>query len=182
MRIKLLLFVAALLCVALPAAAQTEDSAGKPFHISSRGSGFGVQIELEGTYHVNDASIEIDVRKATLYVSEHCPYQGPRNINFIKLGLGYKLDDAGRWDSRQRSLPLYLSLTMRPAEEYTLYELHFSLPREQTTDLAKHWLVVEIQTEAVEAPEKKTRLGYVFAHSCPCIFTQPCESKTEAKR
>jgi hypothetical protein len=182
MKTKLMLFVVALLCLTLPAAAQTVDSAAKPFHISSRGTGFGVQGEFEGTYRINDAAIEIDVRKATLYVSEHCPYQGARSINFIRLGLGYKLDDAGRWDIKPRSLPLNLSLTMRPAEEYTLYDLHFTLPLEKATDLAKHWLVVEIQTDALDAPDSKPGRGFVFAQSCPCIFTQACEPKTEAKR
>jgi hypothetical protein len=44
----------------------------KPFHISSRGSAYGAQGEFEGTYRINDSSIEVYVSKATLYVSEHC--------------------------------------------------------------------------------------------------------------
>lgn len=55
-----------------------------PFHISSRGSADGVQGEFEGTYRVYESSIEVYVSKATLSVSDNCPYQGRRRINYIK--------------------------------------------------------------------------------------------------
>ena len=69
MRLMLKLVFTFLLFGMSAAYAQSVDEAeARTFHMSSRGSPFGVQAEFEGTYRVYDSSIEINVSKASLYV------------------------------------------------------------------------------------------------------------------
>ena len=151
-----------------PAYAQSaNDHEDKPFHISSRGSAFGVQGEFEGTYRVTDSSIEIYVSKATLYVSEHCPYQGRRSINYITFALGKQ--EASKWKLENRGQSLYLNVVMSPREEHVMSDLHFSLPMESELDLTKRWLVVEIQEDTLDGPAHGGK-GYAFVQSCKDIF------------
>ena len=159
-----------LLVLGLPAAyAQSAGEAeGTPFHISSRGSTYGVQGEFEGTYRITDSSVEVYVSKGALYVSEHCPYQGRRRINYIRLGLWNQ--EASKWRVENSAPPLYLSVVMSPREEHPLSDLHFTLPKEGTIDLAERWLVVEIQEDALDAPAEEGKKGYAFVHSCEDIF------------
>ena len=146
-------------------AGEVED---KPFHISSRGSAYGVQGEFEGTYHITDSSVEVYVSKGALYVSEHCPYQGRRKINYIKFGLWNQ--EASNWRVENSAPPLYLHAVMSPKEEHALSDLHFTLPKDSTLDLARRWLVVEIQEETLDAPAEEGKKGYAFVHSCEDIF------------
>jgi hypothetical protein len=167
-----------------PAYAQSIDKPeAKPFHISSRGSAYGVQGEFEGTYRINDSSIEVYVSTATLYVSEHCPYQGRRRINYIKFGLWNQ--GASKWRVENSAPPLYLYVVMSPREEHPLSDLHFSLPKESTLDLAQRWLVVEIQEDTLDTPIGDGKKGYAFVHSCKDIFVKrggdPSEQKTPCK-
>ena len=167
-----LLLIFASLFPGSPAYAQSIDEPeGKPFHISSRGSAFGVQGEFEGTYHITDSSIEIHVSKGTLYVSEHCPYQGRRRINYIKFGLWN--NGASGWKIENRASPLYLYAVMSPREEHHMSDLHFSLPTEIGLDLSKRGLVVEIQEDALDAPPlERGGKGYAFVRSCMDIFVK----------
>ena len=159
--------------------AQTpEGSEAHPFHISSRGSAFGVQAEFEGTYRVYSSSIEVNVSKATLYVSEHCPYQGRRMINYIKFGLW---NEESSRKIENSTPPLYLYVVMAPRQEHPLSDLHFSLPKESTLDLAKSWLVVEIQEEILDIPINDGRKGYAFVHSCGDIFTKRASRTADQK-
>jgi hypothetical protein len=132
-----------------------------------------VQVELEGAYAIQDDSIAVSVTKATIYVSEHCPYQGPRAINELKFGLGVELNPNGKWKIESAAPPILLALVMSPREEYTLYNSHFLIPKGKDVDLAKRWFVVSIQTDPLEAREKPSGRGYVFANSCKDIFNQP---------
>ena len=160
------------LLLGMPATyAQSADGpAARPFHISSRGSAYGVQGEFEGTYRVYESSIEVYVSKATISVSENCPYQGRRRINYLKFGLWN--EGASKWKVENTATPLYLYAIMSPREELSLSDLHFSLPKEFTLDLARRWLVVQIQEDALDLPTEAGKTGYAFVHSCPDIFTQ----------
>jgi hypothetical protein len=165
------LVCASLLLGTSAARAQSANEAeARPFHISSRGSAYGVQGEFEGTYRVRDSSIEIHVTKGTLYVSEHCPYQGRRRINHIKFGLWNK--DAAKWRVENAAPPLHLYVDLSPKEEHPLSDLHFSLPKGSTLDLTKRWLVVEIQEDALDVPVEEGKKGYAFVHSCTDIFVR----------
>lgn len=67
MKHKLALLVAFFFIGASVAYAQSVgESVSKPFHFSSRGTAFGVQVEFEGTYLIHSESIEVTVTKATI--------------------------------------------------------------------------------------------------------------------
>jgi len=167
-----LIFLCLALSVSIVHAQSTgEEAKAKPFHISSRNSAFGVQGEFEGTYRVTKSSVEVEVTKGTLYVSEHCPYQGRRRINYIKFGLGNR--SASTWKMENSAVPFYLNVIMSPRDEYSLSELHFSLPTEGTIDLTKRWLVLEIQEDALDLPSDQDMKGYAFVHSCEYISSNP---------
>src|SRR5215204_6004306 len=162
--------IVTLLVFSVPTAyAQSAGEAeGTPFHISSRGSAYGVQGEFEGTYRITDSSVEVYVSKGALYVSEHCPYQGRRRINYIKFGLWNQ--EASKWRVENSAPPLYLYVDMSPRDEHPLSDLHFTLPKESAIDLSRRWLVVEIQEDALDAPAEEGKKGYAFVHSCEDIF------------
>jgi hypothetical protein len=169
-----------LLSMPMTHAQSAYETEAKPFHISSRGSAYGVQGEFEGTYRVYDSSIEVYVSKATLYVSEHCPYQGRRRINYIKFGLWNQ--ESSEWRVQNSPQSLYLYLVMSPREEHPLADLHFSLPKQSTLDLGKRWLVVEIQEDTLDAsPLEAGWRGYAFVHSCKDIFAKGDSIATEQK-
>jgi hypothetical protein len=152
-----------------PAVAQsTDEREAKPFHITSRGTAYGVQGEFEGTYRVSDSSIDVYVSKATLYVSDHPPYQGRRRINSFTFGLWN--EEATGWKNENRAPPIYVYVVMNPREEHLMFDLRFSLPVESSLDLTKRSLVVEIQEDTLDAPLKGS--GYAFVHGCPNMFVQ----------
>lgn len=170
-----------LLSMSAADARSIDDPEAKPFHISSRGTAYGVQGEFEGTYRVRDSSIEVYVLKATLSVSEHCPYQGRRRINSVKFGLWN--DAAAKWKVENSAPPLHLYAVMRPKEEHALSDLHFSLPKESGLDLSKRWLVVEIQEDSLDAPPLPEGMkGYSFVHSCEDIFITRGEELADHKK
>lgn len=165
-----LLIVPLLLGMSVTYAQSAGESDAKPFHFSSRGTAFGVQGEFEGTYLIHDDSVEVNVAKATIYVSEHCPYQGRRGINRLKFGLATEIGPDGRWKIESAGQPLALELVMSPKEEYSLYNLYFLIPKDRSVDLAERWFVVEIQTDPLDVPREKDRRGYVYAFSCKDVF------------
>lgn len=172
------LVVTFLLLGSSPAYAQSvAEPENKPFHITSRGSAFGVQGEFEGTYQVLESSIEVYVSKATIYVSEHCPYQGRRRINYFTFGL--RNQETSTWKLENRAQSLYLDEIMSPREEHLVSDLHFSLPIESTLDLTKRWLVVEIQEDVLDAPSEGK--GYAFVHSCTTIVDRERSAATDQK-
>jgi len=144
------------------------------FKISSLGTPFGVQVEVEGTYVVTDHYVELDVDKAYIYVSEHCPYKGRRLINTLDVGLA-KTSARGGWVIENRSLPLPVEQVLGPREEYRLAGLHFQIPRDADTDIEQRWLVVETEEVDLDAPnDEDGGKGYAFAHSCRNLFASPC--------
>jgi hypothetical protein len=172
----LLLFAGFLLGASIIHAQARGESDPKSFHFSSRGTASGVQGEFEGTYLAHDDSIEVSVTKATIYVSEHCPYQGRRSINQLRFGLATETGFDGSWKIEGAGLPLALDLVMSPKDEYALYNLYFFIPKKGSLDLVPHWFVVEIQTDPLDLPQEKNGRGYVFASSCKDIFL-PTEGK-----
>jgi hypothetical protein len=181
MRTVLRLF-STFLVLGVAAAYAQSPGEDKPFHISSRGSAYGVQGEFEGAYRITGSSVEVYVTKGSLYVSEHCPYQGRRRINYIKFGFGLWNQDASKWRVENSAPPLYLYVDMIPKEEHLLSDLHFSLPIESNIDLAKRWLVVEIQEDALDAPAQEGKKGYAFVHSCEDIFIKRDNDVAEQRK
>jgi hypothetical protein len=169
MRSILRIAVAVLLLANSFAQAQpARDSAEKPFHISSKGSAFGVQGEFEGTYRITDYSIEVNVSRASIYVSDHCPYKGRRRINYFRFGLGSNYP--GKPRSQFAALPEYLYAIMSPRDEYALSDLHFSIPKAVDLDTANYWLMVEIQEDALDLTFDEDSRGYAFVRGCREMF------------
>ena len=174
-----LVFIFLLLGTSAVSAQSVAEPESKPFHISSRGSPFGLQAEFEGTYRIYDTSIEVRVSKATFYVSEHCPYQGRRRINYIKFALW---NEGPPKKVENSAAPVYLSVLMSPREEYTVTDLFFSLPKERMLDLEKRWFVVVMQEDAIDLPPRDDeKIGYAYAHSCRDIFVSGVEPKSDQK-
>ncbi|MDT5270824.1 MAG: hypothetical protein QOH49_3010 [Acidobacteriota bacterium] len=144
-----------------------------PFKISSLGTPFGVQVELEGTYVVNEHYVEVSVDRALVYVNEHCPYQGRRLVNTLIVGLATNTP-RGSWEIENRSLPIVVERVMSPREEYRLAGLYFQIPRNVGADLTKRWLVVEAEDIALDVPNNDPdKKGYAFAHSRRNLFANP---------
>lgn len=174
-----LVFTFLLLGTSAAFAQSVDEPEVKPFHFSSRDSAFGLQADFEGTYRVYDSSIEVHVTKATLYVSEHCPYQGRRQVNYIKFGL-WNAEGPKRLENS--STPLYVSIVMSPRDEHTLTDLRFSLPKESTLDLEKRWFVVEMQEDALDLPSRDDgKRGFSYVHSCPDIFARGVRPTSDQK-
>ena len=134
-----------------------------------------MQVEVEGTYTVNEDYVELNVERVLIYVSEKCPYRGRRFINTLSVGLG-TVTPSGRWDTENRSLPVFVERVMSPRDEYRLAGLHFQIPRSEGADLTKRWLIVETEEMALDLPEgDKGVKGYAFAHSRRNIFATPFE-------
>jgi hypothetical protein len=171
-------FVAALLLLSLAADARAQAAPRQTgtFKVSSLKSPFGVQLEVEGTYAINENYVEVNVDRALVYVSERCPYQGRRFVTTLSVALGAPgTRGPGSWEIETRSLPLVVERVMSPREEYRLAGLHFQIPRNEGADLTKRWLIFETEELAPDAPEPERDVkGYAYAHSHRCLFTTPC--------
>lgn len=167
--------VAALMLAAQPSGTSAQSTARQnvPFTISSLGTPFGVQIGIVGTYTVNETYVEVNIERARIYVSEHCPYQGRRFVNTIVVGLATQTP-RGRWEIENRSLPVFVEQVLSPREEHRLAGLSFRIPRNANTDLSKRWLVVEMEETALDVPDHDPdRTGYHLAHSRRDLFAAP---------
>lgn len=168
---RVLLALVVLLCVPPPAGAQSGVSPeARPFAISSLNTAFATQVDFEGEYRVYTDRIELRVTKANVYLSEHCPYKGLRLLSAVKFGLATSID-GGRWKMLDAGREFLHEQVMSPGDTYNLGELYFDIPRGDSLDLSKHWLVVQMEEYALDIPEKRRRPGYAFAHSRRDIFT-----------
>jgi hypothetical protein len=147
-----------------PVSAQT-DSGAIPFCFTSRGTPFGVQGDFQGDYRIEGDSIHINLTKATIVMSEHCPYQGRNLINSINFGLRVKTGER-TWKIETRGQPVNASVILMPKVEYVIENVTFRIPLNPEADLNQRWLMVEIQTDAVDHPQSRPGSGYVFAFDC----------------
>jgi hypothetical protein len=165
--------VLALLLASQPGRARGASRQNVPFTISSLGSPFGVQVKFEGTYTVNETFVEVNVERALIYVSEHCPYKGRRSVDTISVGLA-KSTPRASWEIENRSLPVIVERVLSPREEYRLAGLYFQIPRSEGADLSSRWLVVEAEETALDLPANDPDVkGYAFAHSRRNVFAEP---------
>jgi hypothetical protein len=181
---RYILAVALLLTTTSLATAQGNvASEPKAFHISSRGTAFGIQADFEGTYLIRENYIEVNVTKATIYDSEHCPYKGRSSVNQLRFGLA-TYNEEGRWKIESSALPVQIGLIMSPKEEVSLDSYFFApffIPKAKDADLAIRWFVIEIQTDAIEYHDYRPGSGFVFASSCRDIFVRkPAQPITSA--
>ena len=164
--------VAALLVASQPAESRARGATRQnvPFTISSFGSAFGVQVQLSGTYTINEKYVDVNIKRALVYVSEHCPYQGRRLVNTLLVGLATK-SRRGGWEMESRSLPVFVEQVMSPRDEHRLAGLQFRIPRHAKTELNGRWLAVEAEEISLDGTDEDGGVtGYAFAHSRRDLF------------
>jgi hypothetical protein len=169
---KLALLITCLTTAALVTFGQSNSGpVTNQFQISSLQTPFGVQGEFRGTYVIDDDSIKIYVTDSKLYVSEHCPYQGRRLINYLTFSLATSTSPDCGWKIESEAEPIAIGIVMVPREEQTLGQMYFVIPRDKSTDIRKRWLVVKMQTDALDDVNEKPGHGFVFASSSRDVFT-----------
>lgn len=164
---------ALLILLAVPVSAWAQDAgapAAREFYISSLNTPFAVQGEFRGEYRVYPGRIEVRVTEAELRVSEHCPYKGRRLLSALRFALATNTD-AGRWKVTNGGQEFALGQVVRPGDTLGLGEIYFHVPIDDSVDLSKHWLVVQVGDVALDIPGK-SREGYAFAHSRRDIFSR----------
>lgn len=167
--------LALVVLLAFPLTARAQD-AGVPearaFHISSLNTPFAMQGEFKGEYRVHPGWIEVRVTQADIRISEHCPYKGRRMLSALKFALATSTDN-NRWKVARAGQEFILGRVLRPGDTHSLAEIYFHIPIDDSVDLSKHWLVVEMEDNVLDVPEERRRKGYAFAHSCRDIFSRP---------
>lgn len=158
-----------------------------PFHISSLDTAFAMQGDFEGEYTVFPEGISVRLTKALVRISTHCPYKGAREFHAISFALA-TLNENGRWKMDNRSLKHPVAKVMLPGDEYRFDGVEFFIPKKLTTDLSKHWFVVQLDDWVLNFPAgAEPTEGFAFANSCRDIFikkdkAEDCVLKERARR
>jgi len=167
-------FLALAVLLLVSSMAHAQDAAAPeahPFSISSLNTGFAMQGVFEGEYRIYPDRIELKVAKANIHISEHCPYKGGRLLTAVKFGLAVSTGEK-RWKIAHTGQEISLEEIMRPGDKHDLGESYFRIPIDNSIDLSKHWLVVQMEDIVLDVPEEKRRKGYAYVHSCRDIFTR----------
>ena len=172
MRLIITTLMVLLIVTSLSKAQNANLSDGIPFHISSFNTPFAMQGNFEGEYRVYPNRIEIRVTKADIRISEHCPYKGRRLLSAVGFSLGTSLGDK-KWNTVSHGQQHLLELVMIAGDAVSLGELYFNIPIDETIDLSKYWLVVQMSDTALDVPIAEREVGYAFAHSSRDIFRLP---------
>src|SRR5687767_7693215 len=155
-------FLALVVLLSISSVAQAQDAGAPdahPFSISSLNTAFAMQGDFEGEYRIYPDRIDLKVTKANIRISEHCPYKGRRLLSAVKFGLATGTNGE-RWKIANTGQEFFLEQVMRPGDLHSLGELYFSIPIDDSVDLSKHWLVVQMQDNVLDVPEEKRRKGY----------------------
>jgi hypothetical protein len=143
-----------------------------PFRISSLDTAFAMQGDFEGEYTVYPEGVGVRLTKALVRIGTHCPYKGAREFRAISFALA-SLNDNGRWKTDLRSLKYAVGRVMLPGDEYRFDGVEFFIPKRLTTDLSKHWLVVQMDDWVLNHPAgAEPKEGFAFASSCRDIFAK----------
>ena len=162
-------FLALLVLLVISSLTRAQDAGGsdaRPFSISSLNTGFAMQGDFGGEYRVYPDRIELKITKANVRL---CSDKGRMLLSAVKFGLATETDD-GRWKIAHGGQELFLEQVISSGE-HSLGELYFSIPKDDSVDLSKHWLVVQMAVTVLDVPEEKRLKGYTYAHSCRDIFT-----------
>lgn len=154
-----------------PLAMAQDGSEARPFSISSFNTPFAMQGEFEGEYRVYPDRIRLRVTKTHIRLSEHCPYKGRRVLEEIKFDLATHTEGK-KWNTIKRGQSFLLGELMRPGDQLRLSELYFDILIDDSIDLDKHWLVVQMGETSLDLAATEPRKGFSFAHSCRDIFTR----------
>lgn len=160
-----------LLCPLANHAQATTEPEAIPFHFTSFNTPFAMQGDFEGEYRVYPTSIEINLTKAVIRISEHCPYKGRREFAALTFTLATH-PPGGGWKMAFKSQQFFLNRIMIPRDEFSFGPVQFSIPRDEKTELSNYWLVAQMEDNALDDPRERHVTGYAFAHSCQDIFVQ----------
>jgi hypothetical protein len=150
-----------------------------PFQISSTNDSFFAMVgTFDGKYRVYPDFIEITVTKATIYLRNNSPYKGRINLNYVTFSLG--TDTPKGWNTVNKSPSLPLNRVMKPGDTYTFNSARFLIPKNGSTELSKHWLVVEIEETSLDGEYAGTSPGYSYAHSQRNIFSSQDTTVTQS--
>jgi len=125
-----------------------------------------MQTKIEAKLIEKSDSVEINMTKIHMRLSERCPYKGPRRLAAIKAGLAIGTQDGG-WRFETVSEPQKFDVTIMPGVEHPIGEAIFSTPKPANGKLSDYWIVVQVEEET--PPGSKTR-GSSFVHSCRDVF------------
>ncbi len=166
-----------LLCQTAAHAQTVAEYEPVPFHISSLDTPFAMQGDFEGEYTVYPEGISVRLTKALVRIGTHCPYKGAREFRAISIALATN-NENGRWKMDLRSLKHPVARVMLPGDEYRFDGVEFFIPKRLTTDLSKHWLVVQMDDLVLNFPSRaEPTEGYAFASSCRDIFIKKQAAK-----
>jgi hypothetical protein len=143
-----------------------------PFHISSLNTSFAMQGDFEGEYRVYPNRIEVKVTKADIRISERCPYKGHRLLSAVTFSLATSIDSK-KWKIAYSGQGYSLERVMSSGDVVNLGELYFNIPIDESIDLSKYWLVVQMNDTVLDIAEEERVTGHAYAHSCRDIFSQP---------
>jgi hypothetical protein len=135
--------------------------------ISSLNTAFATQGDFEGEYRIFPDRIELKLTKAEIYLSDKCPYKGRRRLSSLKFGLATNTEGK-RWNISYTGQELFLNQIMYPKDLYSLGELYFIIPIDNSVDLSKHWFVAEVEESLLDVGVE--RKGYAYAHSYKDVF------------
>ena len=148
-----------------------------PLHISSLDTAFAMQGDFEGEYTVYPEGISIRLTKALVRIGTNCPYKGAREFRAIRFALA-TYNEEGRWKMDNRSLKYVVARVMLPGDEYRFDGAEFFIPKRLTTDLSKHWFVVQMDDWVHNSPVgAEPSEGFAFANSCRDIFVKGKKSE-----
>jgi hypothetical protein len=166
------------LLVLSPTTARAQSSAepaAVPFRISSLDTGFAMQGDFEGEYRVYPNEVRVKLTRGLIRIGLHCPYKGQRELQAVRFSLATEGEN-GKYLMAFKSLKLHVGEVMSPGDEHTLDGAEFTIPKEPTTDLSKHWFVVQMDDLVLDHPTRHEPMqGYAFADSCKDIFVKKGE-------
>ena len=167
------MFLALLVCLIVSPLAKAQDDSGpeaRPFKISSLNTAFAMQGDFEGEYRVYPDRIKLKITKAEISISEHCPYNGRRLLSALKFDLATAIEGKS-WRMIKAGHVMILNEVLSPGDKVSLNELHFDILTNDSIDLTKHWLVVQMADTALDVSDEKRQEGSAFAHSGRDVFS-----------
>ena len=168
------MFLALLVCLVVLPLAKAQDGTepeARPFRISSLKTAFAMQGDFEGEYRIYPDRIKVKVAKADIRISEHCPYKGRRLLSALKFDLATSTEGRS-WKMTNAGQEMILAHVMNPGDKISLGELYFDILINDSIDLTKHWLVVQMADTVLDVTDETPRESYAFAHSCREIFNE----------
>jgi len=152
--------------------ASSDSNKAVPFRISSmNGSVFAMVGTFDGNYHVYPNFIKVTVTKGTIYLRDNVRYKGRRELNSVTFRLGS--DTPQGWDTVNKSQSIPVNRVMKPGDTYTFNDTHFFIPRNGSTELSKHWLIVQMEATTLDGEYAGRGSGHAYAHSRRTIFSEP---------